>query len=468
MAASLPPYTPTPAPYLGQVATRCLIPNNSIGGAGRWQMTRSMHWARDKIVNPTIIYSNYKSIAAAEVTLGAGTIKVALEYPAGTFTLANECIAAGNGPVTFPVGNFPLTFNISIPNGKQFWLRVLVQNAGGCPYKQLPSSYCVDPSEGWETGTGTVSDKTTSGTVNFDIIPYMPTAILSMTTRPSFLILGDSRQEGGTEGVTDITGDVGEAPKEIGQSHGYISLAQSGSFQSQFNSGAKTYRLQLVPYVSHIVNVYGINDLASITASALATLRATCAAFFPNTPVIGCTLAPNNTSTDGWATVANQAGGTKAPKVLAFNDLVRAGIAGESLVWEFCDAYDPYRTGRYPVTRSPTDTSYPNACTFTGSITGTTLTVTAIASGTLAVGVPLVSQLNNTWLSTDIFPSTVITALGTGTGGTGTYTVNLSQTVTSKTMYIGGWATNDGLHRTAAMASVFRNTKAVNLALVSR
>lgn len=62
--------------------------------------------------------------------------------------------------------------------------------------------------------------------------------------------------------------------------------------------------------------------------------------------------------------------------------------------------------------------------TFTGSISGTTLTVTAISgSAPLAVG--------QTISGGGIAGGTTITGLGTGTGGTGTYTVSTSQTVTS-------------------------------------
>lgn len=67
---------------------------------------------------------------------------------------------------------------------------------------------------------------------------------------------------------------------------------------------------------------------------------------------------------------------------------------------------------------------YPYAC-FTGSITTTTLTVTAATLGTLSVGM----TLNGGTISA----GTTITALGTGTGGVGTYTVNNSQSVTSTT-----------------------------------
>lgn len=63
---------------------------------------------------------------------------------------------------------------------------------------------------------------------------------------------------------------------------------------------------------------------------------------------------------------------------------------------------------------------------FTGSIATTTLTVSAIVSGTLAVG----SFIDGAGVN----PATYITALGTGTGGTGTYTVSVSQTVGSEAM----------------------------------
>ena len=63
---------------------------------------------------------------------------------------------------------------------------------------------------------------------------------------------------------------------------------------------------------------------------------------------------------------------------------------------------------------------------FTCSISGTTMTVTAVSSGTIAVGQILTDFTGN------IIVGTTITALGTGAGGTGTYTVSNTQTVTSE------------------------------------
>ena len=62
----------------------------------------------------------------------------------------------------------------------------------------------------------------------------------------------------------------------------------------------------------------------------------------------------------------------------------------------------------------------------TGSISGTTLTVTAVTDGKLWLGQVITG--------TGVTGGTTITALGTGTGLTGTYTVSASQTVSSTTI----------------------------------
>lgn len=65
---------------------------------------------------------------------------------------------------------------------------------------------------------------------------------------------------------------------------------------------------------------------------------------------------------------------------------------------------------------------------FVGSISGTTLTVTAITQGELLVGASLFDGTGS------ITQGTTISSLGTGVGGIGTYTVSASQTVSSENM----------------------------------
>lgn len=66
-----------------------------------------------------------------------------------------------------------------------------------------------------------------------------------------------------------------------------------------------------------------------------------------------------------------------------------------------------------------------NTSTMTGSISGTTLTVTA---SSLNIGVGTVIS------GTGVEPGTTVTAILTGTGGVGTFTVDISQTVASTTI----------------------------------
>lgn len=85
----------------------------------------------------------------------------------------------------------------------------------------------------------------------------------------------------------------------------------------------------------------------------------------------------------------------------------------------------------YPINFNTTDLSngvsvLTTAAVVTGDITTTTLNVTAVTSGTLDIG-QVIS-------GTGVTAGTRIVAFGTGSGGIGTYTVDVSQTVTSTTI----------------------------------
>jgi hypothetical protein len=73
----------------------------------------------------------------------------------------------------------------------------------------------------------------------------------------------------------------------------------------------------------------------------------------------------------------------------------------------------------------------PYTTTFTGSMSSTTLTVTALLQGApIVVGMYVDGS--------SVTDGTYITGFGTGTGGTGTYTINQSVTASSTTMYAHG------------------------------
>lgn len=68
--------------------------------------------------------------------------------------------------------------------------------------------------------------------------------------------------------------------------------------------------------------------------------------------------------------------------------------------------------------------SNPTSAQFIGSVSGNTLNVTLMKSGTIAAGQQL--------FGVGVTNQTVITALGSGTGGVGTYTINITQTIPSQ------------------------------------
>jgi hypothetical protein len=116
-----------------------------------------------------------------------------------------------------------------------------------------------------------------------------------------------------------------------------------------------------------------------------------------------------NTNTATWGEIGGGGGATGGGLNKAFFENQNVITASYTIT----AGYNAITAG--PVTLVPLD--------FTGSITATTLTVTAVTTGTLYVGAILTG--------TGITVGTTITALGTGTGGVGNYTVSPSQSVGS-------------------------------------
>lgn len=97
-----------------------------------------------------------------------------------------------------------------------------------------------------------------------------------------------------------------------------------------------------------------------------------------------------------------------------------------------------------------------SAAVVTGSIATTTLTVTGVTSGALAVGALI--------KGTGVTAGTRITAFLTGTGGTGTYTVSASQTVASTAITAYKFSVNDD---TANVVLASGNTRTTAIAVVT-
>ena len=96
--------------------------------------------------------------------------------------------------------------------------------------------------------------------------------------------------------------------------------------------------------------------------------------------------------------------------------------------WYLCDGQNstPDLRGKFVIGAGSVAASVTGiaGASVTGSVSGTTLTVTAVANGTIAVN--------------DILGDTIITGLGTGTGGTGTYTLTYTGSTAEFTGSISG------------------------------
>jgi len=96
---------------------------------------------------------------------------------------------------------------------------------------------------------------------------------------------------------------------------------------------------------------------------------------------------------------------------------------------------------------------------FTGSISGTTLTVSAVASGSIGVG--------QTISGTGVTAGTTITALVTGSGNVGSYTVSASQTVASTTITATGGTVTVGAAPSNGDIVIFTTTGALPTGITS-
>jgi len=171
-------------------------------------------------------------------------------------------------------------------------------------------------------------------------------------------------------------------------------IYNSGANQLSFTTGG-TEHARIDSSGRVLVGTSSTSGTAIIQANGNISLRGTSSGYVElSCPAVGgnntLVLPANNGSAD--QVIATNGSGT-----LSFVDRTRMALA--------------------------TSISLPTT-TYTASISGTTMTVTAApTAGTIAVG-QLIS-------GTGVTAGTTIAALGTGTGGTGTYTVSASQTVSS-------------------------------------
>lgn len=328
--------------YTGLVATRNAGANTFFGGE-TWITSRQYHVATENLLKGqwSLGYSNYYVNAGSELALpGSITYKSAVEYPAGVIT---PCTYGGNSTITITglgqANSDHGSCDLAIPLGAGFWTRNLITGTLGIPVLPGTRNSVVVNSDtavgdGGTYGTGTPTDLSYSGSFGsyYGGIIVPSAYIIGPTTRPSGCFAGDSRAFG-VQDTPDTSGTRGEIERSLGPAFAWTNLSTGGE---GLNSALTNYTQRLIvgQYCSFWVDEYGFTEIITGVPASQIESEHTSFAALVGKPTWSTTLPGYSTSTDNWATLANQIWAGSSGQLTqwqAYNSYQRStGIAGEA------------------------------------------------------------------------------------------------------------------------------------------
>lgn len=308
------------ASYTGPVANHTEIAQGVLAaGTATQAMSRTHHKATENITALAVRFPNYQvQNNSTETEIGPGgaaTITASVEYPSGTctaitFSAAAQGSIANNG---FLVSD---SLTLTIPTGADFWVRSYRTNAAGIIYNGT-SEPPPDGNNG-ETmtyGVSGVADQTTTcGAVTATAANsvYYPEAIVGPTKQKSYCLMGDSRNKGYNDAYSDSYDRIGELDRWVGANYSTLSMAAGGD-SAQFYIASHTNRQSLLGYCTGMIVEYMSNDVW-VNAETAPTIETNLQTIYGyNSQLVGgtgpvwqSTTMSRTTSTDTFATVANQ------------------------------------------------------------------------------------------------------------------------------------------------------------------
>jgi hypothetical protein len=308
--------------------------------------------AMEDITSLQLVFGNWYTQSSAENNLGgSASYRASVEYPVGTIT---QVEFSGSTTGTFADGSTVVSDSVAvvIPRGATFFLRVYQTSASGILYSSgggANDAVGSMPTSGESFIFGTdVTDYTAGGSFNNQqaALWFRPAAVIGRTTRPALFLAGDSRLGNGTtyDTVSDSYALTGELNRSLGKQFATINC---GVASEQLNTALSNYtkRLGLLAYCSHVVCEYGINDLGTggRTASQYLTDLASFITLMGGKPVYHSTLSPRSSSTDSWATTANQTTHSSNAQRVSLNNALRKGTSGIAGVLEVADQVESAR-----------------------------------------------------------------------------------------------------------------------------
>lgn len=285
---------------------------------------------------------------AAPANSDARTIKRYIEYPANTFTQITW--SSGSFSVTIAPGTVVKSdiILLAIPAGAEFWERTvnLTATVTNFPIMQLPAAPTVigvdDGCSATDQGNSGTIAASSSNSGWFGAAAIMGS--IQTANARSFAIVGDSIGFGTGDGGIGAKGSSGYPARSL-DVHGYpyTRLVASGwtaqSLAANTTLPAALYAA--ISFTGAIVEL-GVNDLAnaSRTQAQLLADQQTIYGLFSGKTIFQSTITTISTSTDGWATTANQTISSVGTMSLlnSVNTAIRAVPANVNVVLEAADA----------------------------------------------------------------------------------------------------------------------------------
>lgn len=329
--------------YLGQVGTRAILPRQRLGTSKQFN-SKAFHRMAGAAPSPIFDFPGFMGANAVTTPTGTGDLAVgstmalraSVEYPPGVFTRLRF---GGSDTGTVPdrgILSADPAVGLNIAPGDSFylWTNGVIAGSG------LPVIYSTIPAdnnysllgEAYEHAVSGLTDKSGGGSITTaggsPGLVYRAVGIRAQTTKRSFCVIGNSRQAGFSGILHDANGQQGTIPRAVTDSgRGVTVCSIGGDLASVWSTPANvSARAALMDNVSDVVVCIGINDIAADDSAAVVQSRITTivnAAVAKGKRVGRATINPRTTSTDSWATAANQTPVAQESVRVAVNDWLR-------------------------------------------------------------------------------------------------------------------------------------------------
>lgn len=324
---------------------------------GKTYRTRHFIGGRDVTEIKLAFGGYYTGIADGEHNLGnAYTVEAAIEIPSLNATHRVTFDGGSNtGTVVDGAGIYisdallPAAFGLAtFPANEQIWIRrsvavvngeniLVAENSAATPAIVGEGAIQYDPSAVVTNQIDATGILTATGGATSYTSRLYPLAILGKTVSAELAVggPGDSIQQYFDDNIGDgVNGSGGWFQRGLVSVNGrhvpYVRMARASERAS--NYAVSTKRIQLYPYLTHMISNYGVNDLNAgrTPAQILADLRTiwTAAHVAGLQRIEQILVGPWTSSTDTWTTIVNQTNRSANIAVVNANTIANIGANG--------------------------------------------------------------------------------------------------------------------------------------------